>query len=99
MYDFQALILKILSVFSVIDRFKDTIISVFYDFPLTVDFLCSYACCDLSLSALSCRKSVFYLLERVNGHMGVQNLTDKSAFITYQSSVAFLFQPKKFRIV
>ena len=58
-------------------------ISVFYDFLLTVDFLCSYAHCDLSLSALLYCKLVFYLLEGVNGHMGVQNLTDKSAFITY----------------
>ena len=55
--------------FSIIDRFKDTI-SVFYDFTLTVDFLCSYACCDPSLSALSCCKSVFYLLEGVNGAYG-----------------------------
>ena len=52
--------------FSIIDHFKDTI-SVSYDFPL--DFLCSYARCDLSLSALSCCKSVFYLLEGVNGHI------------------------------
>ena len=66
-------------------------ISVFYDFPLTVDFLCSYACSDLSLSALSCCKSAFYLLNGVNGHMGVRNVTDKSAFITYQSSVSFYF--------
>ena len=58
--------------FSIIHRFRDTTISVFHDFPLTVDFLCSYACCDLSLSALSCCKcSVFYLLEEANGHMGV----------------------------
>ena len=46
--------------FSIIDRFKDTTTFVFYDFPLTVDFFCSYACCDLSLPALSCCKSVFY---------------------------------------
>ena len=77
--------------FSIIDRFKDTTISVFYNFPLTIDFLCSYACCDLSLSALSCCKSVFCLLEEVHGHMGVRNLTDKSAFITCQSSVSFYF--------
>ena len=31
----------------------------------------TYVCCDLSLSALSCCKSVFYLLEEVNGHMGM----------------------------
>ena len=90
LYDFQALIPKILSLFFY--RFKDTTISVFSDFPLTVDFLCSYACCDLSLSALLCCKSVFYLLEGVNMHMGVRNLTDKSAFITYQSSVLFYFR-------
>ena len=77
--------------FSIIDRFKNTTISVFYDFPLIVDFLCSYACCALSLSALSCCKSVFYLLEGVNGHMGVRNLIDKSAFVTYHSSVLFYF--------
>ena len=59
----------------------------FFDGPVN-------ACCDLSLSALSCYKSVFYLLEGVNGHMGVQNLTDKSAFITYQSSVSFYFSLK-----
>ena len=89
LYDFQALIQKYCHFFSIIDRFEDTTISVFYDFPLTVNLLCSYACCDLSLSALSCCKWGFYLLEEVNGHIGMRNLTDKSAFITYQSSVSF----------
>ena len=88
---FKRRLQKYYQFFSIIDRFKDTTISVFYDFPLTVDFVCSYACCHLSLSALSCCKSVFYLLEGGNGHMRVRNLTDKSAFITYQSSVSFYF--------
>ena len=90
-YDFQALIPKILSVFFYHRSLQGYNDFRFYDFPLTVDFICSYACCDLSLSALSCCKSVFYFLEGVNGHMGVRNLTDKSAFLTYQFSVLFYF--------
>ena len=52
-----------------------------------------------SVNMIMC-KSVFYLLVRVNGHMGVQNLTDKSAFITYHLSVLsfVLFQPIEFSI-
>ena len=57
----------------------------FYDFPLTVDFVFSYACSDLTLSAWSCCKLVFYLLVWVNGQIGVSNLTEKDAFIAYQS--------------
>ena len=80
---------KLLSVFSIFNRFKDTMTSVFL-FPLTVDFLCSCACCDLSLSALSCCKSMFYLLEGVNGHMGVRNLTDKSDLLLISPQFCFI---------
>ena len=83
LYDFQALIPKMLSVFfyhrsfSRYDNFR-----FFGDFSLTVYVLCGYDCCDLSLSALPCCKSAFYLTEDVNGHMGMRNLIIKSTFIT-----------------
>ena len=79
--------------------FKIWLFSFFCDFPLTVCVWCSHDCCDLSLSALSCCKSAFYLIERVNGYMRVRNLTVKSIFITCQFSVFVLSLPVKFRIV